>query len=227
MNIYILEEQKELSKMISYSLRMERENVETFCGIDQLIDMSGKRRPDLIILYEGTKGSWATDTTRKLKNMEITEDIPVIVLSNTASEEEISRVLDDGAELFLRAPVGNIELYAYIHAVMRRINAVPGQEDNMIQAGQIRIFPERHQVFVGDREIGLLPSEFQILTILAENEGSVMTSYQIARDMKNQGREILPGTVKSKINSLRHKIPNGKNLFHTVRGVGYKFDDES
>ena len=80
---------------------------------------------------------------------------------------------------------------------------------------------------MGDREIELLPSEFQILTILAENEGSVMTSYQIARDMKNQGREILPGTVKSKINSLRHKIPIGKNLFHTVRGVGYKFDDES
>ena len=53
-----------------------------------------------------------------------------------------------------------------------------------------------------------------------------MTSHQIAREMKNAGKEVRPSTVKVRVNALKSKIPDGKRMFHTIRGVGYKFEEE-
>lgn len=225
MKIYILEEQEYLSRMISYSLGMERERVSSFHKYEDMAARAKADRPDLILLYEEEGTAWITDTVERLKVSDL-RDIPVIALSDRASEEEASRAMDKGAELFLRTPVGSIELYAYIHAVMRRINGEKGAEEGAVQAGSVRILPKLHQVFVGDRAIELLPSEFQILRILAKNEGRVLTDRQIARETRRYGKGIRPGTVKAKIHTLRNKLPGGTDLIRTVRGVGYKFEAE-
>ena len=149
----------------------------------------------------------------------------MILLAEKASENEIVSGLDGGAELFMTAPFGAAELHAYIHAVMRRIQSRTGEEEGL-RCGRIRIFPGQYQVFVDEKEIDLLPSEFMIMKILMENEGSVMTSHQIAREMKNAGKEVRPSTVKVRVNALKSKIPDGKRMFHTIRGVGYKFEEE-
>ena len=81
-------------------------------------------------------------------------------------------------------------------------------------------------MFAGGQEIELLPSEFILLEFLIRNEGCVMDNRQIAGGLKRDGRRMSPGTVKIRINALRKKLPDGKKMIHTVRGVGYRFEAE-
>lgn len=225
MKIFILEERERLSRMISYSLDVQKEQVRTFHTLDEMAQAASADRPDLILLYEEQDSSWAVATMKQIKESEEMSGIPVILLAEKASENEIVSGLDGGAELFMTAPFGAAELHAYIHAVMRRIQSRTGEEEGL-RCGRIRIFPGQYQVFVDEKEIDLLPSEFMIMKILMENEGSVMTNHQIAREMKNAGKEVRPSTVKVRVNALKSKIPDGKRMFHTIRGVGYKFEEE-
>lgn len=225
MKIFILEERERLSRMISYSLDVQKEQVRTFHTLDEMAQAASADRPDLILLYEEQDSSWAVATMKQIKESEEMSGIPVILLAEKASDNEIVSGLDGGAELFMTAPFGAAELHAYIHAVMRRIQSRTGEEEGL-RCGRIRIFPGQYQVFVDEKEIDLLPSEFMIMKILMVNEGSVMTSHQIAREMKNAGKEVRPSTVKVRVNALKSKIPDGKRMFHTIRGVGYKFEEE-
>lgn len=225
MKIFILEERERLSRMISYSLDVQKEQVRTFHTLDEMAQAASADRPDLILLYEEQDSSWAVATMKQIKESEEMSGIPVILLAEKASDNEIVSGLDGGAELFMTAPFGAAELHAYIHAVMRRIQSRTGEEEGL-RCGRIRIFPGQYQVFVDEKEIDLLPSEFMIMKILMENEGSVMTSHQIACEMKNAGKEVRPSTVKVRVNALKSKIPDGKRMFHTIRGVGYKFEEE-
>ena len=65
-----------------------------------------------------------------------------------------------------------------------------------------------------------------LLEVLIRNEGRVMDNRQIAGELKKDGRGMSPGTVKIRINALRKKLPDGKKMIHTVRGVGYRFEAE-
>lgn len=65
-----------------------------------------------------------------------------------------------------------------------------------------------------------------LLEVLIRNEGRVMDNRQIAGELKKDGRGMNPGTVKIRINALRKKLPDGKKMIQTVRGVGYRFEVE-
>ena len=224
MKIYILEQEEGLAAMTAYGLETEREDVETFREPDRLEEKAEQETPDLIILYKGSGDAWAGEQLGSLKSGPAAS-VPVIVIAKEADEREIVRGLDGGADLFLHGPVSVVELYAYIHAVVRRIEGADAKSGEL-RAGSLRILPEHHQVFAGGQEIDLLPSEFILLEFLIRNEGCVMDNRQIAGGLKRDGRRMSPGTVKIRINALRKKLPDGKNMIHTVRGVGYRFEVE-
>ena len=94
MKIFILEERERLSRMISYSLDVQKEQVRTFHTLDEMAQAASADRPDLILLYEEQDSSWAVATMKQIKESEEMSGIPVILLAEKASENEIVSGLD-------------------------------------------------------------------------------------------------------------------------------------
>lgn len=223
MRIDIWEQEQETAKMIAYELKVELEEVRTFCSFEDLEKNGKKRKPDLILLYEGESDTWAVQSLDRLKGDSVLEKIPVMVIASSAEENEKIKCLDGGAEGFLTEPLGMMELHSYIYAVMRSYKGTK-PEEHTVCSGDLRIFQSECRCFAGDRELALCPSEIGILTVLVEHAGAVLSSYQIANEMKKRGVRISHETVKARIHTLKSKLPDGKNQLRTVRGIGYQFE---
>lgn len=218
--LYIVEEKEGLSRLVSYGLAMEKEQVQTFASREDM-EQEGGSRPDMILFY-GTGGtSWLQQELQGQKSRGKWADVPVILLAKQSSEEERIRGLDAGAELFLTEPFGITELRSYIQAVLRPYEYAAGTERE-IHCGNLKIFPRKHRVTVRDREVEMTTNEFEILKVLAEHEGAALSREEIAGMVVTDGRSIRPSTVRRGIESLRKKLEKDGDMICTIRGVGYK-----
>lgn len=206
--------------MVSYGLAMEKEQVQTFSSREEM-EQEGTPRPDLILFCGTGRTSWIHEELLLQKNQGKWADVPIILLAKQSTEEERIRDLDAGADLFLTSPFGVMELRSYIQAVLRPYEYAAGTEKE-IQCGNLKIFPQKHQVVVRDREVEMTTNEFEILKVLAEHEGRALSRDEIAEMVVTDGRSIRPSTVRRGIESLRKKLQKDGDMICTIRGVGYK-----
>ncbi|MCU1504640.1 MAG: mprA [Ilumatobacteraceae bacterium] len=152
--------------------------------------------------------------------------LPILML--TARTETADRVagLDAGADDYLAKPFELDELFARVRALLRRARTdEPGEQGahEVVQLGDLRIEPNARRVWRGEREVELSKTEFDLLELLARNQGIVLEhstiyeriwGYDFGPDSKN---------LAVYISYLRRKLelPGDSKLIHTVRGVGY------
>lgn len=189
----------------------------------QTIELLAEQHPDLLILDLGLPDMDGVDVIREVREW---SSLPIIVLSVRNREMDKIAALDAGADDYLTKPFGVGELLARMRGVMRRTSG--GVVDGVFKTGELRMGIARRQVMVGEREISLTPTEFDILKILFQNLGKVLTHHQIIDKVwgTHQGDE--PRTLRVNISNLRHKIepdPNRPTYIKTDLGVGYRLYD--
>jgi two-component system response regulator RegX3 len=176
---------------------------------------------DLVLLDLMLPGMSGEDVCRGIRK---TSDVPVIML--TAKEDEVDKVvgLEIGADDYVTKPFSTRELVARIKAVLRR-GTVPAPSDAFV-AGDIRLDPERREVTVGGTQVHLPKKEFDLLELLMENAGRVVTRETLIDRVWGSDYFGDMRTLDVHIKRLRAKTEadaaDPKHLL-TVRGVGYKF----
>jgi len=142
----------------------------------------------------------------------------------TARAEERDKILglDGGADDYITKPFSPRELLSRINAVLRR--AAPPSDEALV-AGDLRLDPVSHRVFVGDREIGLGPTEYRLLKFLMENANRVYSRTQLLDSVWGQNVYVEERTVDVHIRRLRKVLEEFKvdDYIQTVRGAGYRF----
>lgn len=157
---------------------------------------------------------------KKLRGASATNGIPVIML--TAKNTEFDRVtgLDCGADDFVSKPFGMMELLARVRAVLRRTEKTP--QEQQWQVGPLYVCPQRRQVQVNGQDVLLTYKEFEILSLLLQQQGRVMTREMLMDRVWGLEADRENRTLDVHIRTLRQKLGEAGHLIETVRGVGYK-----
>jgi two-component system response regulator RegX3 len=219
----VVEDEESFSDALSFMLRKEGFAVSVATtGPDALAQF--EREPsDLVLLDLMLPGMSGTDVCRTIRAK---SRVPIIMV--TAKDSEIDKVLglELGADDYVTKPFSSRELVARIRAVLRR-NVEDFDDSPVVEAGPVRIDPERHQVQVDGQVVSMPLKEFDLLEYLVRNAGRVLTRGQLIDRIWGSDYVGDTKTLDVHIKRLRAKVePDPANPVHllTVRGLGYKFE---
>ncbi len=176
--------------------------------------------PDLIILDLGLPDLDGIEVTRRLREWSQT---PIIILSVREAENDKIAALDAGADDYLTKPFGTGELMARIRVALRRTANTPNGP--VLQVDDLKMDISRRLVSVGENQISLTPTEYEILRLLLQNAGKVLTHHQLLRQVWGAAYESEMHILRVNISNLRRKIepdPSRPHYLLTEPGVGYR-----
>ena len=177
-------------------------------------------RPDIMILDLGLPDLDGIEVTRQLREW---SPVPIIILSVRETENEKVAALDAGADDYLTKPFGTGELMARMRVVMRRLTSAP--DEPVLQVGDLKMDLSRRLVTVDGNQVSLTPTEYDILRLLLQNAGKVITHRQLLRQIWGTAYESEMHILRVNISNLRRKIepdPARPHYIVTEPGVGYR-----
>ncbi len=219
--IYLLEDDSNIRDFVLYALNGQDMEAEGFERPSEFWAALSQRMPDLLLLDIMLPEEDGMEILRKLRAKPDTRRLPVIML--TAKDTEFDRVLglDEGADDYVAKPFSMLELVSRIRAVLRRAGGTAAD----FRLGRLYISPEKHQVQVDGQDVALTLKEFELLRILLENRGRVLTRTQLQDHVWGYEFDGESRTVDVHIRTLRQKLGACGEIIETVRGVGYKIGD--
>lgn len=223
--VLIIEDEEHISELIKYNLEASGYQVIAAYDGEEGLKAVFEHKPDLVILDLMLPKMDGISVCNKVRNNKETEDIPIIMLTAKSSETDKIIGLEIGADDYITKPFSVRELQARIKTVLRRTkNTVTSQDSGIIKVDDIEIDLDKHEVRRGEEKYILTLKEFQLLKMLAENRGKVLTRNFLLDEIWGYDYFGETRTVDVHIRHLRAKIDdeNNGNLIETVRGVGYK-----
>ena len=218
--IYLLEDDDSIRKLVIYTLGSQGFEARGFERPSLFWQAVESAVPELVLLDIMLPEEDGLAVLKKLRCRGDTGAVPVIML--TAKDSEYDKVVgrDAGADDYLPKPFGMMELVARIRAVMRRTDSAPDQREFIV--GKLAVNPGRHTVKVSDREVTLTLKEFELLCVLLEKRGAVLTRDALLERVWGYAFDGESRTVDVHIRTLRQKLGEAGDYIETVRGVGYK-----
>lgn len=225
--IYFVEDDASIRELVLYTLNNAGLQAEGFERPSAFWAAMEQVRPTLILLDIMLPEEDGLSILRKLRADRATRALPVMMLTAKGTECDTVLALDAGADDYVPKPFRMMELLSRIRALIRRAegyNTLPESEEYHIDG--LELSPSRHLVRVNGQEIALTFKEFELLCLLVENRGIVLSRDKILDKVwqDTMGRESR--TVDVHIRTLRHKLGTIGGRIETVRGVGYKFKAE-
>ncbi len=223
--ILIVEDEVAIAEGLSASLETEGFSVARAATGDAALPVWERERPDLVLLDLMLPGVSGTEVCRRLRAR---SNVPIIMV--TAKDAEVDRVvgLELGADDYITKPFSSRELIARIRAVLRRGTAAPIALDAPVEARGVRVDRSRHEVHVDGRKVELPPKEFDLLELLVENAGLVLTRGQLIQEVWGPDYVGDTKTLDVHVRRLRTRVerdPHDPERIVTVRGIGYRFAD--
>ena len=218
--IYLLEDDDSIRKLVVYGLQSQGYEAQGFALPSEFWRAMDAQLPELLLLDIMLPEEDGLSILRKLRAAAPTRKLPVIIL--TAKNTDYDRVvgLDGGADDCISKPFGMMELLARVRAVLRR--AEPSGDAGGVQIGVLYICPPQHIVRVNGKNVQLTNKEFEILCLLVENRGIVLTRGTLMDKVWGFDCDRENRTLDVHIRTLRVKLGEAGSCIETVRGVGYK-----
>lgn len=219
--IYCVEDERNIRELIVYTLESSGYQAKGFKDAKEFYPALEEETPELILLDIMLPGEDGLSVLEKLRQNKTTKDIPVMMVTARGSEYDKILGLDGGADDYITKPFGMMEFLARVRAILRR-SQKKENDQAMYEAGDLKLYVDKHQVFAGNRQVELTLKEFELLKFLLENKGIVMTRDKLLIGVWGYDFDGETRTVDVHIRTLRQKLGDCGELIETVRGVGYK-----
>jgi DNA-binding response OmpR family regulator len=226
-DILVVDDEASVVEVVSLYLQKEGFQVRTAHDGYTALAAIRYRLPSLVVLDVMLPQVDGLEIMRRLRD-DPASDVPVILL--TARSQETDRIygLELGADDYVTKPFSPAELVSRVKAVLRRTHGKgSGQGERPLQYGDLSINPITRQVKVGEDEVELTATEFNLLWFMAQHPRQVFKRDQLLENVWGFSEYVDPSTVTVHIRRLREKIEQDASApqwLLTVWGVGYKFD---
>ncbi len=220
LRILVVDDEAAIRRFLRTSLSAHGHTVSEASGGLSAINAVVTDRPDVIILDLGLPDIDGIEVVRRLREW---SSIPIIVLSVREYEQDKVAALDAGADDYLTKPFGVGELMARIRVAMRRSVTVPDMP--VFESGDLQVDITRRVVKVAGNEVQLTPIEYDLLRVLINNAGKVVTHNQLLRQVWGGPYEEESHLLRVHISNLRAKLeaePARPQHIMTEPGVGYR-----
>jgi len=218
--VLVVDDENAIRRYLHTALTAQGFNVYEAANGQQALNAAVANRPDIIILDLGLPDFDGVEVTRRLREWSQT---PIIILSVREAENDKIAALDAGADDYLTKPFGSGELMARMRVVMRRLGTKP--DEPILQVDALKMDLSRRIVTVREEDISLTPTEYDILRLLMQNAGRVLTHHQLLRQVWGTAYESEMHLLRVNISNLRRKIepdPARPHYLVTESGVGYR-----
>jgi two-component system copper resistance phosphate regulon response regulator CusR len=220
MKIAVIEDERKLAHSLREGIEAEGYEVAVFydglSGEKELLESPLEYNLAIVdLLLPGKNGF---EICESLRNNGLA--IPILILTARDSVQDKVKALDTGVDDFLSKPFSFDELMARVRALIRRST---GNMTAKVTVGELELSRETRQLFRNAKEIFLTPTEFDILLLLTEKTGRVLSREEISTALWDTNEPTLSNVVDVHISNLRKKIDDGyiKKVVRTVRGMGY------
>jgi two-component system KDP operon response regulator KdpE len=223
--ILVVDDEPQILRFLRASLGASGfEVIEAGTGAEAL-KCAAAAAPEVVVLDLGLPDMDGKDV---IKSLRAWSEIPIIVLSARAREAEKIEALDLGADDYVNKPFGIGELLARLRAALRHRLRQQGATP-VVKAGDLRIDIARHKVMRGESEIRMTPKEFDLLRLLAQNAGKVVTHRQLLQAVWGPAHLEDTAYLRVFIGQVRRKIDaddGAPSLIENAAGIGYRLRDD-
>ena len=220
LRVLVIDDEPQIRKLLKVSLGAHGYDVhESMSGMDSVVQ-AADIKPDLVILDLGLPDIDGKEVVRRLREW---SDVPILILTARDQEKEKIDALDAGADDYITKPFSMGELLARMRVSVRRSAHVG--EDPVIQCGDLSIDLAQRRIMVDAQEIKLTPTEYDIMKILAQNAGKVLTHRQLLKAVWGDTYSDDTHYIRVYIGQLRRKIepnPTQPRYIVTESGVVYR-----
>jgi two-component system, OmpR family, KDP operon response regulator KdpE len=220
--VLVVDNEPQILRALQMKLRGAGYSVETAATAQEALMKAGMRPPEAIVLDLLLPDGRGTDVCRELRRW---NSAPILVLSAVGEEKEKIEALDAGADDYVTKPFSGDELLARLRAALRR--AAPSPEP-VVEVGDLRIDLEKRAVTMAGDPVALTPIEYDLLRLLAENEGKLLTHPMILRAIWGPAFQEESNYLHVHVSHLRRKIepdPTRPRYLLNQAGVGYRLVD--
>ena len=216
----VIDDEKQIRKLLRIVLEEQQYRVlEAESGRQGIAEVA-QRKPDVVLLDLGLPDLDGLDVLKRLREW---SRVPILILSVRDGPEEKVAALDAGADDYVTKPFESAELLARVRAIQRRGHALP--EEPTFHAGHLTVDFVSRIVMVNGEEVKLTATEYNLLRVLAQHAGKVVTHKQLLREVWGPNAEEQSQYLRVYVTHLRKKIEVANSpdkLLRTESGIGYR-----
>jgi two-component system, OmpR family, KDP operon response regulator KdpE len=219
--VLVVDDEHQILRALKVILREAGYDVVEAATVEEALDRAAVRPPDAAIIDLVLPDQDGVEVTRRLREW---SQMPILVLSAIGEEEEKVRALAAGADDYVTKPFASRELIARLEAALRRVDSQP--QEPVIAVGGLEVDFAGRNVSRDGEEIHLTPIQYDLLRVLLQNRGRLMTHRALLVEVWGPAYESDTQTLRTHIANLRRKIePDGRHprFIRTDPGVGYRF----
>jgi two-component system KDP operon response regulator KdpE len=220
--VLVVDDEPQILRALQTNLRGAGYEVETAATAEEALVAAAMRPPDAVILDLVLPDGRGTDVCRELRGW---SDAPVLLLSVVGEEREKVAALDAGADDYIEKPFSIDELLARLRAALRRAAPAGGP---VLEIGELVVDLDKRSVTVAGKLVQLTPHEFELLRVLAQNEGKLLTHPKLLREVWGPAYGDESHYLHVYVSQLRRKIepdPARPRYLLTEPGAGYRLVD--
>jgi two-component system, OmpR family, KDP operon response regulator KdpE len=218
--VLVVDDETSIRRYLRTALSAQGFKVSEAINGQEALNAAVANHPDVIILDLGLPDLDGVEVTRRIREW---SETPIIILSVREAENDKIAALDAGADDYLTKPFGTGELMARMRVALRRQTHKPNEP--IFQVDHLKMDISRRIVTLDENQISLTPTEYEILRLLLQNAGKVLTHRQLLRQVWGTAYESEMHILRVNISNLRRKIepdPTRPTYIRTEPGVGYR-----
>lgn len=226
-DLLLVEDEEALSEPLAFLLEQEGYSVRVAGTGAEALEVWRREGADLILLDLMLPQMSGTEVCRRVRE---TSTVPIVMLTAKTSEADIVMGLELGADDYVTKPYKTRELLARVRAALRRGGgSADAEHESVLEGAGVRMDLDRHSVTVRGRDVEMPLREFEVLEYLMRNSGRVLTRGQLIDRVWGSDYVGDTKTLDVHIKRIRSRIetdPSAPDIVRTVRGLGYRFDDD-
>ena len=222
--ILVVDDEPDVLELVVFHLEKQQYKVAVANTGDKALKMARENLPSLLILDLMLPGINGLEICQLLKREPKTRDIPILMLTARAAEEDRIKGLELGAHDYVTKPFSPRELVLRVKNLLRLSD---GTRDGVkfIEVGPFKLDTVQHQAAVDGQVLNITATEFRLLSLLTSRSGEVQPRETLLRDVWGYEPTLDTRTVDTTVQRLRAKLGQAADHLETVRGVGYRFID--